>query len=365
MAVNIGEPESARRRRRARAATRYPIKHGWCAMTLHAERVVFRQLMQAEIEQVVISEENLGPTEVIIRTHVTVISPGTELANLQGRLHMNTDAPRWYPMENVGYANVGEVVAAGSELTVKPGQRVYSMGYHASIMRLDARDRFCVPVPDDLPDERAVFVRLANVSMTTMRTTIAHGGDGVAVVGLGLIGNLAAQVFQACGMRVNALDLSPARRATAERCGIRAVFSPDAMPALAQQHRLVVEATGSAEALAGAIGLAQIGGEIVMVGAPWGGDENSVPSSRLTRDLFYRFLTLRSGSEWEIPRQPHPFFADSILANIRTGLGWLKDGRLNVEPLITHRLPPAQIRAAYEGLLHQKDEYLGVLLRWT
>jgi len=102
----------------------------------------------------------------------------------------------------------------------------------------------------------------------------------------------------------------------------------------------------------------------VMIGAPWGGDQNSVPSSRLTRDLFFRFLTLRSGSEWAIPRQPHPFFADSILANIRTGLDWLADGRLNVEPLLTHRLLPAQIQAAYEGLLHQKDEYLGVILRW-
>jgi 2-desacetyl-2-hydroxyethyl bacteriochlorophyllide A dehydrogenase len=334
-------------------------------MTLHAQRVVFQAPMQAQLEPIEIDESDLGPTEAIIRTRVTLISPGTELANLQGKLHMNTDAPRWYPMTNIGYANVGEVIAAGSELPVQPGQRVYSMGNHASTVRLDARERFCVPVPDALGDEQAVFVRLANVSMTTMRTTIAHGGDGVAVVGLGLIGNLAAQVFQACGMRVNALDLSAARRALAERCGIRSIHGPEAMSALAHQHRLVVEATGSAEALASAIGLAQNGGEIVMIGAPWGGDENSVPSSRLTRDLFFRFLTLRSGSEWEIPRQPHPFFADSILGNIETGLGWLADGRLQVRSLITHRLAPGEIQSAYEGLLTRKDEYLGVILRWT
>src|SRR5215218_425527 len=186
-------------------------------MTLRGERIVFTGPMQAELEPIEVEEDNLGPTEVVIRTRVTVISPGTELANLQGKLHMNTDAPRWYPMEQVGYANVGEVIAAGSDVGVRPGQRVYSMGYHASIVRLDARERFCVPVTDDLPDERAVFVRLANVSMTTMRTTIAHGGDNVAVVGLGLIGNLAAQVLQACGMQVDALDLSPTRRAIAER----------------------------------------------------------------------------------------------------------------------------------------------------
>jgi 2-desacetyl-2-hydroxyethyl bacteriochlorophyllide A dehydrogenase len=333
-------------------------------MTLQGERVVFQAPMQAVLEPVEVDHAGLGPTEVIVRTRVTLISPGTELANLQGKLHMYTDAPRWYPMTSVGYANVGTVIGAGSALAVRPGQRVYTMGNHASLVRLDAQERFCVPVPDALSDEQAVFVRLANVSMTTMRTTIARGGDGVAVVGLGLIGNLAAQVFQACGMRVNAIDLSAARRSIAERCGVRSVHGPDTGPELARQHRLVVEATGSAEALAGAIGLAQNGGEIVMVGAPWGGDENSVPSSRLTRDLFYRFLTLRSGSEWEIPRQPHPLGADSILANIATGLEWLADGRLRVEPLITHRLPPAEIQRAYQGLLDRPDEYLGVILRW-
>jgi 2-desacetyl-2-hydroxyethyl bacteriochlorophyllide A dehydrogenase len=333
-------------------------------MTLHGRRVVFTAPMQAELLPIEVDDRDLGPTEVVIRTRVTVISPGTELANLQGKLHMNTDAPRWYPMENVGYANVGEVVAAGADLDVTPGQRVYSMGNHASLVRIDARERFCVPVPDGLPDERAVFVRLANVSMTTMRTTIAHGGDGVAVVGLGLIGNLAAQVLQACGMRVNALDLSPARRAIAERCGIRNVYGPEAMADLARQHRLVVEATGSAQALAGAIGLAQDRGEIVMIGAPWGGDQNSVPSSRITRDLFFRFLTLRSGSEWEISRQRDRYAPDAIVDNIATGLGWLADGRLNVEPLITHRLPPAEVQQAYNGLLEQKDAYLGVILEW-
>ena len=73
-------------------------------------------------------------------------------------------------------------------------------------------------------------MRLANVSMTTMRTTIAHGGDRVAVIGLGLIGNLAAQVFHACGMQVNAVDLSPACREIAARCGIRAVYGPRTSP---------------------------------------------------------------------------------------------------------------------------------------
>lgn len=329
------------------------------------KRVVFRAPMVAELESFEIDRAELGPTEVVIRTRVTLISPGTELANLQGKLGMHSDEPRRFPMEGIGYANIGTLVGAGREISIPIGTRVYSMGYHASLVRLDTRDRFCVPVPAGLPDEQAVFVRLANVSMTTMRTTIARAGDGVAVVGLGLVGNLAAQVFQAAGMRVAAFDLSAPRRAIAEACGIRSVHGAEGIPDYARRQRLVIEATGSAAALVSAVGLAQNGGEIVMIGAPWGGDENSVPSSRITRDLFFRFLRLRSGSEWEIPRQPHPLMADAIRDNVETGLAWLADGRLKVGPLITHRLAPEQIQSAYEGLLQHQDQYLGVILRWS
>jgi threonine dehydrogenase-like Zn-dependent dehydrogenase len=277
---------------------------------------------------------------------------------------MGGDEPPRFPVTDVGYANIGTIVAAGDQAGIAAGQRVYTMGRHASVVRVDAAHQLCVPVPDGLPSDVAVFVRLATVSMTTLRTTIARGGDEVAVVGLGLIGNLAAQVFQTCGMRVHAFDLSPARRALAERCGLRSVHPAEGMADFARRCRLVIEATGSATALAAAVDLAANGGEIVMIGAPWGGEANSVPSSQLTRSIFLRFLRLRSGSEWEIPRQPHPLMGHSIHANSVAALEWLADERLVVEPLVTHRLPPEEIQTAYRGLLEQRDTYLGVLLRW-
>ncbi len=330
-----------------------------------SQRVVFTSPNVVELQTDAVSLEDLEPTEVVIRTHVTVISPGTELANLGDRMAMHTDQPRQFPIRQVGYANVGTVVASGAALAVRPGDRVYSMGNHAALVRLDARESFCVPVPEGLSDEQAVFVRFANVSMTTMRTTMARAGDGVAVVGLGLVGNLAAQVFQASGMVVRALDRESVRREVARQCGIRVVSEPSGAGEWSRQHRLVVEATGSAEALVDAIDLAQNGGEIVMVGAPWGGDRNSLPSSRITRPVFDRFLRLRSGSEWEIPRQPDPFLADSILQNIETGFRWLMDGMMTIEPMITHRIEPQSVAEAYQGLRERPHEYLGVVIQWS
>ena len=331
---------------------------------LHGERVVFRRPGVAELESFSLDDRDLGPTELLVRTRLTLISPGTELARLSGkRLQAGGDGPA-FPMTNVGYANVGTVLAAGARVPAQPGERVYTLANHASIARIAADHSLCVPVPAGLADEQAVFTRLATVSMTTLRTTIARAGDEVAVVGLGLVGNLAAQVFAVAGMRVNAFDRAAERLALARRCGLDSVHDAAAAETFAQRHRLVIEASGSAQAAVTAVELARPGGEIVMIGAPWGGDEHSVPSGRLTRSIFLRFLTLRSGSEWALPRQPTALAQGSIHENSVTALQWLAEGRLSVLPLITQRLQPAAIAEAYAGLLDRPGEFLGVLLQW-
>jgi len=46
-------------------------------------------------------------------------------------------------------------------------------------------------------------------------------------------------------------------------------------------------------------------------------------------------------------------------------MAWLADGRLKIDPLISHVLRPTEIQTAYEGLLNKKDEYIGVVLDWS
>lgn len=332
---------------------------------MKGERVMFSGPLTVDVASFEVDPSPIGPHDVVVRTHTTLISPGTELARLQGKIMWETDDPQDFPMDIVGYANIGTVLDAGSETGVKAGDRVYTMGNHATVSRVDSRSMLCVPVPASLSDEDAVFVRLATVSMTTLVTTPARPGEKVAIIGLGLVGNLAAQVFQAAGYAVNAFDLSPHRREIAQACGIRSVHGAEAMQDFSQQHRLIVECTGSAKALASVIDMAAPGGEIVMIGAPWGGEANSVPSSQITRLLFFRFLRLRSGSEWEIPRQPTPLSPGSNHQNSVTALDWLASGKLNVQPIITHRIKPAEAAAAYDGLLNRPNDYLGVIIDWS
>ena len=331
---------------------------------MKSQRITFPAANVVELQSFELDQSAIGPHDVIAQTHRTLISPGTELARLQGKLTFDTEIPPEFPMEIVGYANIGTVLEAGPKTGVTQGDRVYTMGNHASIARVDVRTMLCVPVPHGVDDEDAVFARMATVSMTTLVTTFARPGDSVAVVGLGLVGNLAAQVFQASGYRVNAFDLSPHRREIARQVGITSVHDGSAMSQFSQQHRLIIEATGSARALANSIDMAAPGGEIVMIGAPWGGDANSVPSSQITRLLFYRFLRLRSGSEWEIPRQPEPLVTGSNYQNSVTALDWIASRKLNVRPLITHRIKPDDAPAAYAGLRDRPNDYLGVVIEW-
>ncbi|MGC4190539.1 MAG: zinc-binding alcohol dehydrogenase [Thermomicrobiales bacterium] len=334
-------------------------------MIHESRRVIFPEPNIVQLDTVEVRDDDLSPHEVVVRTHRTLISPGTELARLQGKLMFDSDVPPPFPKTDIGYANIGTVLAAGSEAGVQPGDRVYTMGNHATISRGDMRSMLCVPVPEGLADEDAVFVRLATVSMTTLVLTPARPGEEVAVIGLGLVGNMASQVFQAAGYVVNAFDLSPHRREIAKQAGIRTVFDGSETPNFSQRHGLIVEATGSAKALAGAMDMAKPGGEIVMIGAPWGGEANSVPSSQITRLLFFRFLRLRSGSEWEIPRQPTDLCHGSNHQNSVTALSWLADGRLNVQPLITHRIKPDDVPDAYRGLQDAPNDYLGVVIDWS
>jgi hypothetical protein len=93
-------------------------------MTLTGQRVVFRRPGVAELEPIEVDEGRLGPTEVVVRTEVTLISPGTEVANLHDRLGMHSDAPREYPVRGVGYANVGTVLAAGAPADIRADRAV-------------------------------------------------------------------------------------------------------------------------------------------------------------------------------------------------------------------------------------------------
>src|SRR5580698_181586 len=120
-----------------------------------------------------------------------------------------------------GYSSAGTVIAVGDGVTdLRPGDRVACAGsgfaVHAEIAcvprllaaRISARD---VSAGADVPFEEAAFATLGAVALHGVRTAEAKLGDIVAVIGLGLLGQLTVQVLKAAGCRVLGMDIDPAR----------------------------------------------------------------------------------------------------------------------------------------------------------
>lgn len=330
---------------------------------MNVQRVLFARRAEAVLDSENLDTDDLGPTEVIIQTEASLISPGTETATYLDLPLPDRISPSPFP-RRVGYANVGRIVETGNAPKHPVGTRVFSMGNHVSAFRLDTAQQLCLAVPDGLKSIHATFARMAVVSMTTIRTTTARLGDPVAVIGLGLVGNLAAQLCQIAGFQTIAIDLEPSRLEIAKQSGILSAMQ-SAGDDLSNKYQLVVEATGSTAGGVTAARLVQPNGEVSIVGTPWGAGDPSFSAHALLGRIFVGYVTLRSGWEWQIPTLPTKFESSSLELSASSILGWLAEGRIQVEPLLTHVISPADCQESYSNFANRTGGALGVVFDWT
>ena len=333
--------------------------------------VLFTAPGQVEFGQIEADFEPLGDKDVLVRALYTLISAGTELACLSGREY-------WFKMPATpGYASVGEVTAVGAGVSdFAPGDLVYSMGGHQQLHRIDTGSErgLCVKLPPGIAPQQAVFTRMVCVAFTALRVSTIELGDRVGVLGLGLVGNFAAQLAGLQGAQVIALDLSERRAELAAACGVAQplVVTADSLAedvaavTGGQCLSTLIEATGIARALPPALPIVGQFGEVILLGTPRG-----VYETDLTDVLGYVHLngrgslTFKGAHEWRYPIKRDGFVKHSILRNAEIALELIKTGALQVAPLHTQTLPPAKAAQAYAGLKEQPDDYIGVVFDWT
>jgi threonine dehydrogenase-like Zn-dependent dehydrogenase len=299
-------------------------------------------------------QEPLRPTEVAGRTLFSLISAGTELAGYQG--HIDITHP--------GYAAVFEVEAVGSGVEdLRVGDRAFCIGPHRSFQRME--QDMAIPVPERLAPQSAVFARMMCVTMTTLVTTSARPPSLVLVTGLGLVGHLAARIFDLCGYDVIACDPSASRRAIAVEAGLRRVVSavPTEDSQVAGQIALAVECSGHEQAVLDACAMVRKRGEVVLVGVPWT-RKTDLSAHELLDIVFHKYAVLRSGWEWELPLHATDFRVGSIYGNLAGAMQWLADDRLAVDGLYTCT-SPSDAQQAYQALLHNKAPRLGIMFDWA
>ncbi len=339
---------------------------------MEIREVVVTGQNQVELQTAIMDTSILSPNEVIIDTEYTFISSGTELANYTGREPKVFQQGTWcaYPWRS-GYANVGIVRDVGVNVTrVSPGTRVFTYGRHASTIRY-THDRLIVPVRDTIDHGVVAASRMAGVAMTSIIVSEIGTHPNVIVFGLGLVGNLASQMFHIHGCRVIGVDPVEVRRKLAERCGIKETIGGDADEVQAQikditkgkMGNITVDAVGHSSVVMQALQATANYGQLVILGSP----RVSVPGdlTELLSDIHLRWITIRGALEWCVPMYPDTGIDTSQFSKQQTIFDWIEREQLHVEPLISHRLKPEQIKQAYDGLLNEPDVYTGVVLDWN
>ena len=319
-----------------------------------------------------------GPGQISIQTQYTFISAGTELANFTGLDRSVYDPGSWcaYPWA-AGYANVGRIVATGDGVDgYEVGERVFSTGRHQQVHHLpvprpgNPEKPLLARVPEGMDGAVAAACIMPEIALSALSRSRWRLNDLVGVWGLGMIGNMAAQLYRLGGCRVVGIDPTRSRRELARSVGIEAACPPE--PGSVRSEILAmgagagldigVDAVGEAAVVDSIHGHLRKFGQLVLLGSPR--REHRTDLTPLMRSVKTRGIKLRGSLQWLIPFWPQPGFDQSTAGNLATTLDLAARGRLQIEPLISHRMPPEDIERAYRGLLEDKETYTGVALAW-
>jgi predicted dehydrogenase len=278
----------------------------------------------------------------------------------------------------LGYSAAGivEEVGAGLESRFHVGQRVAMCGAgianHAEFDLVPGN--LAVPVPDGVSFDQACYGTVAAIALQGMRNLAPQLGDVVAVLGVGLIGQLAVRLLKLSGCRVVVLDHNPSRLELARKMGADLSWNMaeeglgEAVLALSNNLGcdgiLICAATDSSEPFEVAAAIARDRAKVVLVGktgtefpfADFMKKELSVTVSRSYGPGRYD-----EAYEGRNMAYPEGFVRWTETANLQECVRLMAHG-LDVAALTTHRFPFARAEEAYQLVMGGAEPYLGVVL---
>ena len=284
----------------------------------------------------------------------------------------------------LGYSASGEVIAvgAGAEGRFRIGQRVAVAGAglanHAEVNLVPFN--LAAAVPDDVNHEEACFGTLAAIALHGVRNLDLQLGDWAAVIGVGLVGQLAVQLLDLAGVRVAAFDYQGARLDLARYGGAEMVWNlSDGDPARAVMDAtegrgvdgvLSAAATESSEPFELAASIARDRARISLVGLT--GTEipyRTFMEKELSVVVSRSYGPGRYDSDYEsrdmaYPPGYVPWTETRNLAEAVRRMSRQSDHRLAVEQLITHRFAIEDAEDAYGLVIDGDEPHLGVLLTY-
>lgn len=314
--------------------------------------IIFPEREKAEVVKVPVPEK-LEQDQVLTKTLYSWVSAGTEAVGVYGGTHTRVRYPA-YP----GYSSVSRVVEVGPEVKdLKPGDIVLG-GRHSSWQF--AREENFNRIDPTIDYRNAAFIHMFKIPLPSFIRTQIRGPEKCVVTGLGLIGLCAAQLAQMLGYEVYGFDINPKRREIAEHYGIQTV------DAVSEEYfgktvGLGVDCSGHEQAVQDLSKVIRRFGEIALVGVPWK-RYTDITSQELLHSIFYNFLTIRSGWEWDMPDHPEIFNNRNFEKETMRGM---QRGALRIDPADYELVSPEDPQTIYQNILHNKLNSLGYMLDWT
>ena len=300
----------------------------------------------------VTTDRPLEPDEVRIRTLYSGISAGTELSQYRGtnpfmnrrwdeerRLFVEDEHPSWpYPVRNLGYEEVGEIVEIGPDVTdLRTGQHVFGTWNHRTrhVASTEyARERL---LPDGADPRIGIFSHIGAVALNGVHDAQLRIGEVVAVFGLGVPGQIVAQAARASGATVIAVDPDEGRRQTALRLGSHEAIPPDGAAEAIKGRTggrgadACIEVSGAPSALSEAIRSVAYSARVVAMGFFQG----ELSGVRLGEEFHHNRVQLICSQIGGVA--PETSYRWSKPRLWRTAIELQHAGILNLLPLITHR----------------------------
>ncbi|PIY45635.1 MAG: hypothetical protein COZ06_19115 [Armatimonadetes bacterium CG_4_10_14_3_um_filter_66_18] len=335
--------------------------------------------------QIVVCEEECPepkPGQLLVKVRASLVSPGTELGGVKQRRENPGEpgTPRMF-----GYQNAGEVIGLGEGCEeIARGRRVACMGGgyapHASYGCCPRN--LCTLIPEGVSYEQAAFNHLAATSLQAVRRAQPELGEYFVVLGLGLVGQMAAQLLRLSGARVMGWDRIPLRLDIAAKTGTHRpvnVAEEDVKTVAKEFTRgwgvdggIIAfggEASEAFKALVGVMKVSPDGHEMGRISIVGGAQVTATWAAGLGN------LDIRSSArtgpgyhdeDWEHGKDYPPVFMQwNTKRNLEECLRLIQEGRLDVCSLITDEVPLEEAPAACDKLIEHPDQAMGVILKPT
>jgi predicted dehydrogenase/threonine dehydrogenase-like Zn-dependent dehydrogenase len=356
-----------------------------------------------------VPDPSLGAGGVVVRTQYSLISAGTERTSVSKRkssllskvrsnpemLKVVTDQMKNYGIVQtykkvmnklesyapLGYSSAGTVVAVADDIEdFVPGDRVACAGAgyanHAELVFVPKN--LCAKLPSEVSFQEGAFTTVGTIALQGVRQAAPTLGETVAVIGLGLVGQLTVQLLKAAGCSVIGIDLDSRNVALAKTMGANAAFkrmSPGAVQDVRSFTRgygadavIITAATKNNDPVELAGLISREKGRVIIVG--------DVGLS-LPRDSYYlKELDIKLSRSYGPGRYdalyeekgldyPIGYVRWTEKRNMEEFLTLVEQKKVNVGALTTHVFTFADAPKAYNIITGKTPErYVGVLLEY-